>query len=161
MHLIPQLSGDAGVYQTVSLMRWKVNAAIAHPLVRRFAFLSSEQCPRMPSGHACIAFSILGHVKQYMRYVRDPLGVELLHDPVMIARAIHEKRQPYGDCDDFSMYTAALLKSIGLPAEFVVIGRGTVLHHVFVSSGPYALDGTRENGSYMAQPPGRVERFPI
>ena len=88
--------------------------------------------------------------------MNDPRGVEALHDPVMVARAINLGRQPYGDCDDFAMYTAALLKAVGLPAQFVVLGLGPRFHHIYTKLGAYHLDGTREHFTELVPKPQRM-----
>lgn len=78
--------------------------------------------------------------------MRDPEGVEALHDPLAIAIAIQKGQVPYGDCDDFSMYLAALLKAVGLPATFRAVGfNGGNLSHVYVmGAGNTKLDPTRD-----------------
>lgn len=81
-----------------------------------------------------------------MAFVRDPDGVEALHDPIAIAKAIHVGKRPWGDCDDFSMYLAALMKSVGLRAHFRAVGyNGGHLTHVYVvGDGGVKLDPTRD-----------------
>lgn len=81
-----------------------------------------------------------------MHFVRDPEGVEALHDPVQIAFAIHRRQTPWGDCDDFSMYLASLLKAIGLPATLRAVGfNGMPFSHVYVvGAGNTKLDPTRD-----------------
>ena len=77
-----------------------------------------------------------------MRYVKDPAGIELLHDPRLIARAIAGHKLVYGDCDDMSMYLAALLKSVGLRPLFRAVGyNGRPFQHVYVRCEGVTLEG--------------------
>ena len=68
-----------------------------------------------------------GFVRDYIRYVNDPVDVELVQTP--------DKTLEYeaGDCDDKCTLLAALLESIGHPTRFVAIGfqRG-IYSHVYV-----------------------------
>lgn len=156
--LYPQLSGDAGVRQTVETMRGLVNNAITDPLIRRQAFLATQHCPR--SDKRCVCYSVLAWVTRHLAYIPDPRGVEALHDPKMIAKAIHTGRAPYGDCDDFAMYTAALLKAIGLQPSFRVVGTGHQFHHIYVTCENLLLDGTRQEWS-LPVPEGRTWTVPV
>lgn len=56
------------------------------------------------------------------RFVRDPAGVELVHRPERLLDLWRAKGHIPGDCDDAAVLGAALGKSIGLPARFVVLG---------------------------------------
>jgi len=68
-------------------------------------------------------------VRDQIRYVRDPVGLELVATPEKVL----EYRQ--GDCDDKSTLLAALLESLGHPARFVAVGiRGGPFSHVLVES---------------------------
>lgn len=81
-----------------------------------------------------------------MRYVKDPVGVEALHDPIAIAQEVARGGKPFGDCDDFSIYLAALMKSVGLPCTLKAVGfNGGRLSHVYVM-GPRGarLDGIKD-----------------
>lgn len=130
-------------------MKRLVNAAFLDPLIRSQAFRATEVCDRKDI--ACKCYSVLAWVKAHLHYFADPAGVEALHDPKLIAKAIHYNRTPFGDCDDFSMYTAALLKAAGLRPKFRVIGRGRFYHHVIVTCNGYNLDGTRDEWDELAE----------
>lgn len=158
-NLIAQAPGDAGVQQTVAYMRALVNAAITDPVIRRQGFLATQHCPRQD--HGCKCYSVLAWVKRHLHYLADPRGVEALHDPKLIATAIHTGRVPYGDCDDFAMYTAALLKSIGLAPAFRVIGHGPQFSHVYVVCHGLTLDGTREEWRSEPMAPGCTWTVPV
>lgn len=140
----PQRSGENGIRDTLAHMQTMVNNAFLHPVIRRMAANATVHCD--PADRRCIAASLLAFVQRSMRYVRDPVGVEALHLPVAIALEIERGGKPFGDCDDFSLFLATLMKSVGLPASFKAVGfNGGPLSHVYVV-GPHGcrLDGTRD-----------------
>lgn len=55
----------------------------------------------------------LAYCRDRVRYVKDILGVETLHDPVTLLNI------EAGDCDDKSVLLASLLASIGHRVQFV------------------------------------------
>lgn len=153
--IIPQLPGEAGVRQTVNMMVSLVNKSITDPLIRAQAAQATMHCPR--GDKRCLCYALLTWVKRIMHYVADPKGVEALHDPRLIARAIHEGRYVYGDCDDLSMYLATLMKSIGLDPSFRAVGyNGKQYQHVYVMCQGMKLDATRDE---WTQPIG-MSAFP-
>lgn len=141
--LKPQRAGVDGIKDTLAEMSRLVNAASVNPLIRKQAMQAISHCAS--SDRTCQQASILSWVQRQMVFIRDPYGVEALHDPVMIALAIEKRKQPYGDCDDFSMYLAALMRAVGLKASFKVVGfNGGNLSHVYVVGAKgERLDGTR------------------
>lgn len=140
----PQSGGVAGIQQTLGVMRMLVNRSFTHELIRAQAVHAVQGCA--PSNKVCQQASLLSWVKRKMQFIRDPEGVEALHDPVAVAIAIQQGKRPWGDCDDFSMYLAALLKSIGLPATLRAVGfNGRPFSHVYVvGAGNTKLDATRD-----------------
>ena len=139
-----QRPGENGIQDTLFLMQTMVNRSFLNPLIRRLAADATVHCD--PADKRCLSASLLAFVQRSMRYVRDPVGVEALHDPIAIAQEIARGGKPFGDCDDFSLFLATLMKSVGLPASFKAVGfNGGNLSHVYVI-GPYGcrLDGTRD-----------------
>lgn len=68
-------------------------------------------------------------VRDQIRYVKDPVGVELVQTP----EATLTMR--YGDCDDKSTLLAALLIATGHPCRFVAVGfDGNGFSHVLVEA---------------------------
>lgn len=59
-------------------------------------------------------------VQQNVRYVRDTLGVEQLHSPLLLIDDI-KKGCAQGDCDDMSLLLATLLLSIGVQPYFRMV----------------------------------------
>lgn len=144
MKLYPQREGRAGIEDTLQMMRRMVHASFLNPLIRKQAADAIQHCD--PADKRCQSASLLAFVQRTMRYVRDPLGVEALHDPIAIAQEIARGKKPFGDCDDFSLYLATLMKSVGLSSSFKAVGfNGGNLSHVYVV-GPHGmkLDGIRD-----------------
>lgn len=139
----PQRSGVDGIKDTLAKMQELVNRSFLAPLIRKQAVQATSNCPTNDT--TCKAASLMIWVQKSMHFVKDPVGVEALHDPLMIAREIERNGKPFGDCDDFSIYLATLMKSIGIPVSFRVVGfQGGRLSHVYVM-GPkqMKLDATR------------------
>src|SRR4030042_1525181 len=59
-------------------------------------------------------------VKGNMRYVPDPAYAELFISPVRMAKNYFEGKPMSGDCDDHSLFCAALLGSIGYNVHIVL-----------------------------------------
>ncbi len=139
-----QLSGDDGIYQTVYMMRDLVNKAYLHPWIRERATRLVSGCRRDVN---CEDRTLNGYVNRAMQFVRDPTDVEALHDPVTYVEAnLRQGIRPAGDCDDLSLYLAALLKSIGHRPSFTIIDRfGKGFHHIFVWCDGNDLDPTLLN----------------
>lgn len=142
LSMLPQSGGDAGIRQTLAQMARLTNASFLDPTIRDQAAYAIGACMR--GDKACQCYSLNAWVSKVVRYVSDPKGVELLHDPRLVARAIREKKLVYGDCDDMSMYLAALLKSVGLQPIFRAAGyNGRPYQHVYVMCQQMKLDPTR------------------
>lgn len=141
--IIPQLGGTDGVRQTMSLMSRLANEAALNPLIRAQAAQAISNCDRVD--WRCQAISLMLWTQRKMHFVQDPANAEALHNPSMIAQAVHEGRYVYGDCDDFSAYLAALMIAIGLKPVFRAVGYDHGgLQHVYVTYKGLKLDPTRD-----------------
>lgn len=143
LSVFPQAAGTAGVAQTLNRMAALVNGALLDPTLRDQAAAIIAGCPK---GHIpCQCAAVLAWVNRKVRYVADPRGIETLHDPRIIAAGIRNRTQVYGDCDDLSMYLAALLKTVGLAPRFRAVGyNGRNFSHVYVVCENIILDPTRD-----------------
>lgn len=144
--IIDQLPGSAGVEQTLRQMGALIDASVTDEHIRAQAATATRHCDRHDT--RCRCASLLEWVRRKLRFVPDPDGVEALHDPRLIAKAISEQRFVYGDCDDYAMYLGALLKSVGLPVQLRAVGyQGQPYQHVYVLCAGMALDPTRDHWS--------------
>lgn len=103
-------SGQKGNIDTVKIMSKIARDRAENPIVRTLAL---EIIKNIPSHHhAEEALAIGQFVRDNVRYVRDPDGVELLTDPLTLIDQIkHGYAQ--GDCDDMSLLIASLLIATG------------------------------------------------
>jgi hypothetical protein len=145
-----QVPGDGGVFQTVQIMKGLVNKNFLNLLIRERAASIVQNCNRKID---CEHYGLLGYVRSAIQYVRDPTGVEALHDPVTFYEArLRNLQSVFGDCDDMSTYLATLLKSIGHPPFFRILSRtGNSFHHVHVICHGKLLDPTLELGNFPRQ----------
>ncbi len=112
--------GDAGTFDTLKMMAKIADFYAATPIVRDLATsIVRDLNPRDYTGHA---EAIRQWAADHIVFLRDPRGTELLHTPRWILREIARHGVARVDCDDAATMTAALGKSIGLKARFVVVG---------------------------------------
>ena len=124
------MGGDLGSVQVLNRMRRLVNAALVDPVVVGQAKRIALTCP--PANEGCIAGALRDWLDERFRFVRDPRGVELLHEPRLMVQTIARTGTFAGDCDDAAVLGAALGKAVGLRARFWAVGfkRGGPLVHV-------------------------------
>lgn len=146
----PSWPGDSGTLQTVYMMRELVNKSYLHPHIRERAASMVSNCRR---AIGCEHGALLSWVHNAVQYVRDPIDVETLTEPVSFMEGrLRAGVKPFGDCDDMSTYLAALLKSIGHAPLFRVLSRsGNGFHHVHVVCHGTFLDPTLLLGQYPTQ----------
>lgn len=150
-----QLPGEAGIIQTVSIMKDLVNRSFYLPEIRDRAAQLTVGCSRyIPCEHS----QLLGWVRGRVSYLRDPEGVEAIFTPMNLEERLRENSIAYGDCDDMATYLATLLKAIGHKPRFRVMGRKMTLHHVAIICEGETLDPTLNEAP---RNPGRAIQFPI
>lgn len=145
---IPQLPGSAGVWQTVTIMRNMVNKNYTHQWIRDRAATITQHCG-MHNTH-CKINSIWAWVRMAVPFVKDPIDVEALHDPVTWMEARLRRGLPvYGDCDDLAMYAATLAKAIGIPVSFEVAGNAARYFHIYTVMDGVKVDPTLSGGDTL------------
>ena len=101
-------------------MRNYVRAAVRSPeqtiRAKALQILSSRGIP--PRAYMREAKALHEFVRDQIRYVRDPVGVELVQSPEKTLEI------GQGDCDDKATLLAALLEVTGHPARFTVVAFG-------------------------------------
>lgn len=68
--------------------------------------------------------AICNWVAERVRYVNDPMHVELLKDPQRLVEEIQARGIARGDCDDIAGLIATMCLQVGRHAQFVVVGFG-------------------------------------
>lgn len=126
--------GKAGTVATLRIMRQLARDAIRDPSqkIRNFALQIFADLP--PRQWAAEVDRLHSFVRDQIRYVRDPVDLELVATPekTLELRA--------GDCDDKATLLAALLEATGHPARFLAVGlNGGPFSHVLTQSkiGPH------------------------
>lgn len=115
--------------QTLARMADNIRSSLTDPRVVETARgIIATVTPRDCVGQAR---AIRAWVDRRFRFVRDPLGVELLETPALLLSRIDRDGSVQGDCDDAATLTAALGMAVGIAAS---------LHAVafFTKVAPYA-----------------------
>lgn len=119
--------GKEGVRMTLARMRQLVKDGKKNPRV----LLTARALVRALPGKAYAqeAAAIHAFVRDRIRYVKDPRGVETLTTPDKLL----ELQQ--GDCDDKSILAASLLEALGHPTRFIACGNQPgIFQHVYVET---------------------------
>ncbi len=113
---------DARVEATIDVMRATIDHAPEWPEVRALANIASMH----RGGPIAGVWALL---KAWVRFRRDPPGVEFPARPDRLAAAILKGRAVQGDCDDVAVLGGSLLRALGIRPALIVMGRS--------ESGPY------------------------
>lgn len=127
------LPGDAGISQTVSAIKQAVAFSLRQPEVRAQA--ESIVANEIERDERAEVEAIFRWVVEHFRYVKDPVGIELVKSPEISLREIHQSGQFQGDCDDVTALLAALLKAVGYTVRAVTIsvpGKGHQFRHIYL-----------------------------
>lgn len=86
-----------------------------------------------PKDYLSEILAIRNFAHKHIRYLNDPLTVELVKDPQRFVEEIAAHGVGIGDCDDIATFIATLALAIGRTAEFVTVGFGErgAFSHVF------------------------------
>jgi len=127
------MPGDNGITQTVNSIRDLVFYGIRDVNLRRRAENIVASCLERDENSeiSCLFQWVLDHY----RYVRDPVGLEMVKEPGVMDGEILKQGFFQGDCDDASTYLATLLMSLGYKVKAVVIavpGKGDPYRHIFL-----------------------------
>ena len=125
-------TGDEGIRQTLVQMAKLVREGAIDPVVKDTAI-------RFVTGVASsdrqgVFQRLLDNVRSTFRYVRDSYGVEQIWSPRVHATRVGRFGFTQADCDDLAVWVAALARSIGFNARFVVLANGRngrAFNHVF------------------------------
>lgn len=152
----PTLAGNAGVHHTVRTMRQMVETYKPDPEILRAAvgviYLTPEH------SQVTEAEALYNYVRDFIRYVRDPVGLEALTiPPVTLLRQV-------GDCDDQATLLATMLEAVGYPTRFVLAGYQSrdfehVYLEVFAGGRWIPADPIEKQSVFGYEPPNYVSRW--
>lgn len=129
--------GSAGTMQTLAQMRRLAREGARSPIVRGIVASVLDSARVLPHDLRGETDALFRYVRDAIRFVRDPVGVEYLQG------AEETLRIGVGDCDDKSTLLASMLQSIGHDGvRFRVIGADPTRPHSFTHV--YVVD--RVNG---------------
>lgn len=138
--------------QTIKLMsRMVKDGKKSFPIINRARNIISG-CQQ--KDYTCEARKLHAYVRDSVRYVQDPNGVELVQEPQKTLEL------QAGDCDDKATLLAALLEAIGHPTRFCIVGTEPgVFSHVYVETkiGPeWIAAETTEPVDFGWEPPAEI-----
>jgi hypothetical protein len=126
--------GLGGNVQTIKFMKETARVRANDPLIRKLALNILLDYQVASNYYIDESLAIGDFVKKKVRYVRDPIDVEYLQDPVDLVKQI-PNGTAQGDCDDMALLTAALLLSIGHNPCFRAVRynqNGGPFNHIYV-----------------------------
>ncbi len=84
----------------------------------------TETCVRglQPKDYLSEIIAVRNAVAAHVRYLNDPVGVELVKDPERLVEEIESTGRGIGDCDDIATLIATMLRQLGRTVEFVTVG---------------------------------------
>ena len=130
-YLIP--SGELGSRRTLNIMRKLVNESLLDPYVIQSSRNIVSGCGS-GKDEFCLANTINRWIKDHSHFLKDPVGIELIHTPKFLLQKIAKNFYYNFDCDDMAVLAASLGKAVGLPAKFVGLGfirKNAPLTHVY------------------------------
>lgn len=105
-------TGEGIALNTMRKMRDIINSSVRNYYVRRWAEVITDSSVDTDYGKVQAIYDFLF---QRTRYLKDPLDVELIRTPPVLLQLIEAGDRPAVDCDDLSVLSLSLLKSIGFP----------------------------------------------
>lgn len=116
----PLDNGAKGNLKTVDYMVKMARNNCADPEVRQLAENILGYYNTKDMYYLDEAIAIGDYVKKFVRYVRDPNGVEMLTDPKTMIDKL-KRNEAKGDCDDMALLVATLLLAVGIQPYFVIV----------------------------------------
>ena len=163
---------DGATVQTVELMCRYIRESADDDMLQRAAAWLHQSMGGGSDDPAMKAWAVFWFLKHFVRFVVDeapmfrlgePNQQDLLYSPAVLIRM----QDPAGDCDDFTMLGAALLKCLSVPFNIVTIAASpddpSRWSHVFLMallpSGPLALDASHGSGPGWMVPASHTYRW--
>lgn len=116
---VPLLSGDAGVAQTIELMRKLIDAGVKDPKINQYAIDALRNSGAPQHDPLSAAKAIFDTVSANFYFVNDPVGPSGTKETLRWPRVTLELKA--GDCDDFTVLICSLLGTIGESTRIVTV----------------------------------------
>ena len=147
-------SGEAGTDSTVGIMADLVNASLKRPTVRILTHRILSKANLSSRDETAIVRAVYNWIKKNIRYVKDPVGVETIQSPEITLRV------RAGDCDDHVVLISSMLKSVGVPVRYSVVGKSRDrFSHINLES--FIGDRWTATDTTIAGPMGRMASLPV
>lgn len=104
-------SGEQAFYDTVNIMADIIKESAANYYVRKWAENITQGIGK--NDYIALASRVAYFIFKHTRYLKDIDGMELLKTPIVSLQLLEAGDQPAMDCDDFTILSLSLLKSIG------------------------------------------------
>lgn len=123
--------GDPGIERTLRAMDRLMDRGSGQPRVIRQAREIVRGVPERDTDAE--ANALLSWVRSVLRYTHDPIGKEVVADPDYMLREHERTGSIAEDCDSAVVLLGALMRSIGIEAQPVVVsGDGGTYSHVLL-----------------------------
>ncbi len=128
-----RLSRFTGSPDTLNKMRQQAWGPRGEQSMRVRAVTEDVVSGVRPKDYLSEILAVRNYGMTHLRYLNDPLHVELIKDPERIVDEILQNGLALVDCDEIAELTATMLMQLGRVAEFVVVGFGAPgeYSHVF------------------------------
>jgi transglutaminase-like putative cysteine protease len=122
-------TGYRGTEETIRRMHVLAQGGKTDLSIQKVADMVISKSGCANRDYKCKAQAIYSFVKSYVRFERDPFGVEMVQEPIV---TLNRKA---GDCDDHAILIGALYGSVGFPYAFRTVKADRVrpdeFSHVF------------------------------
>ena len=106
-------SGERGNFETLSLIKKSALSSYGNPKIRRFVENILNYYQIKSHNHYDKAVAIGKYVQESIQYMKDPIDIEMLTDPLTMLNRI-QLGKARGDCDDFALFISTLLLACGI-----------------------------------------------
>lgn len=108
------------------------------------------------SSHQESAYAVWSFIKKNISYKMDPPGTEMIRTP---ARSWADRTAGV-DCEDMTILAASLLLNMGYPVQLqiVAINGASQYGHIYLKTGPYAIDCVPEITGFNEEAPNITKR---
>lgn len=127
-------NGDMAIKRTVDKMAEIISLSSKNPVVREWA--RTVLANVIVNQKYQEAEAIHNFVRDNVRYTRDPYGWEYIQTPPIVLRGIQDFQngkaaRPIGDCDDMTVLSLSMMKSVGFPVVIKTVGYNGKFSHVY------------------------------
>lgn len=143
----PLASGDAGIEQTIGLIRRLVDQGVKTPIVNETAIMALREGNAAQFDQIAETRAVYEWVQRNIRYVADPVSKETVR-PADVILGVGA-----GDCDDINgVLIPSLLGTIGIPTRLVTVAVDPAMPDQFTHVYAQAL----ADGRWIAMDSARV-----